>query len=361
MICTRCLMTDENDPDITFDIVGHCNYCRRHFDLASKIIKSEEAFVNIVKKIKKDQKNYDYDCLIGISGGIDSTSAVYYALQNNLRVLMVHVDNGWNKEVTNYNLRQIYRNTPYDLIRIKLDWQAFKDLQLSYLEANVVNVEIPTDLITKTVCYNYAFKNNIKYLLNGNNWNTESIIVPSWGYRNDDLTNLRAIHKAYGSYKIDTLPQISFLRSLYYTKIRKWLVPIHILNYYNYNPEEMMVLLRREWGILPYGNKHCESLFTEFCQQQLWPTKFGFDKERMHYSNQICAGIVTREEASLLIEIKPERKELLAKRMTVLGKLGLVENWWFDYSQYTENIPHEDYKTDKMIKRLKWLKRVIGK
>lgn len=353
-------MTDDNDPDITFDKYGRCNYCTRHYALAPKIVRPEDDFVHIWNKIKQDQKKADYDCIIGISGGIDSTSAVYHALACGLRVLMVHVDNGWNKTITDHNLGRIIKHTPYDLIIKKLDWPSFKDLQLSYLEANVVNVEIPTDLIIKSVIINYALKNNIKYLLNGNNWNTESIIVPSWGYRNDDLTNLKAIHQAHGSFKIDNLPMMGYAKTLYLTRIIKKVVPVHILNYYDYNPIAMTEKLKDDWGIIPYGNKHCESLFTEFCQEQLWPYKFGFDKERTHYSSKICSGIITREEASLLVEIKAEGKELVLRRRKVLSRLRLDEDWWHHYI-YTKGVPHECYPTDKLIKRLKWLKRAVDK
>ena len=328
-ICTRCIM-DTTDPKITFDEEGICNHCRRYERRAQKEIHYDYAgqikLQQIVDEIKKDGKNKEYDCIIGLSGGVDSTTVAYRVKQLGLRPLAVHLDNGWDDELAANNVENILKKLDIDLLTYVLDWDEFKDLQLSFLKASVPNCEIPTDHAIVSLLYHTATKKNIRYIISGGNIVTEAIMPFSWGYRNMDWKYIKSIHKKSGTVKLKTFPHLSLFDWVYYSFAKRIKV-IPVLNYIPYVKQNAKKFIEKELGWKDYGPKHFESIYTRFFQAYILPTKFGFDKRKAHLSTLICSGQMTRQHA--LEEMKhspyPNDQMLKEDRKYVLKKLGLTE------------------------------------
>lgn len=360
-ICTRCVM-DTTDPEIKFDENGICNHCKRYDELVRlKLLTGEERenkLKEIIDKIKRKGKNKKYDCIIGVSGGVDSSYAAYIVKKLGLRPLAVHLDNGWDAELAVGNIEKILKNLDIDLYTYVVNWEEFKALQLAYFKASVVDIEVVTDHAITAAIYDIADKNRIKYFLSGSNIVTEAIMPYSWAYNKNDLWNLEAIHKRYGTVKLKTYPTMGLFKWLYYGFF-KGIQTIPLLNYVDYNKKEAKELLISELGWVDYGGKHYESLFTKFYQAYILPTKFNIDKRKAHLSTLICSGQITREEALKELE-KPlyGEDELARDKEYVLKKLALSEKEFEDLMKLPIK-RHQDYKTDEWIflplKRLKGL------
>lgn len=350
-MCKRCVM-DTTDPDIVFDENGICNHCKDYFEKEKKFVfKSEDGkkkLEEIVNKIKEDGKNKKHDCLLGVSGGTDSSYVAYLAKKFGLRVLLIHLDNEWNSEIANKNIKSIVEKTNFDTYTFKVDWGEFRDLQLAYLKASVVDIEVVTDHAITATIYNVADKKGIKYILSGNNVVTEGIMPRSWLYRKNDLRNLKAIHKKFGNVKLKTYPTMSRFKWLYYRFLKR-IHFIPLLNYADYNKKEAKNILRGEFGWRDYGGKHHESNFTKFYQTYILPTKFNIDKRKAHLSTLICSGQITREEALKELE-KPlyEKHELERDKKYVLQKIGLSEKEFEDLMKLPIK-KHQEYGTDTWI------------
>ncbi len=320
-VCTRCIM-DTSDPEITFDEKGVCNYCKMYEERAKNELKSPEELKELIKKIKKAGGK----CLIGVSGGTDSSMAAYLLKKHGLTPLAVSFDNGWDTDIAKENVRNLVKKLNLELIEYKVDPEEFKDLQVAFLKASISNAEIPTDHAILAFLYQLASERGIKYIIHGGNIVTEAIMPKSWGYDSKDLKHLRAIHKKFGKVKLKNFPQMSLWHWLYYTFI-KGIKYIPILNYISYNREEAKEILKRELGWQDYGGKHAESIYTRFFQYYILPRKFKIDKRKAHLSTLINSGQITREEA--LEEVKKEPysdKNMMENDKTlVLEKLGLSE------------------------------------
>ena len=288
-ICSRCVM-DTTDPDITFDEFGVCNHCKKYDELNV----SAGDFNNLIKVIKSSKKGNEYDCLIGVSGGVDSSFVAYQAKIAGLSPLAIHLDNGWNTEVGNQNVKNIVQKLELPFEMVTLDWDEFKDLQLSFLKASVPDLEIPTDHALHTVLHQIADKHNIKYILMGCNTRTESHVPRSWSQGYYDWKYINSIHQQFGTIPLETYPHLDLV-SLQYQAMRHKMV--NILNYIDYNKHDAMKTLEREIGWKYYGGKHYESVYTRFYQGYILPVKFGFDKRKSHFSSLICSGEMTRERA----------------------------------------------------------------
>jgi len=360
-ICKRCVM-DATDPDIVFDENGICNNCKDYFEKEKKIVfKGEEGkreIEEIVDKIKKDGKNKKYDCILGLSGGADSSYVAYLAKKWDLRVLLVHVDNSWNSEISEKNVHYIVERTGFDYCKYQLDWEEFRDLQIAYLKASVMDIEVITDHAIKAAIYDIASKNGIKYILSGSNIATEGIMPKSWVHTKEDLRNLEAIHKRYGEIKLKTYPKMGLSKFVSYILL-KGIQNVAPLDYIEYNRKEAKRTLQSEFGWEDYGGKHSESIFTRFYQGYILPRKFNIDKRKAHFSTLICSGQTTREEA--LKELgKPfyKKNELERDKKYVLEKLNLSEK---DFEEFMK-LPirrHEEYGTNEriysLLRRLKVL------
>ncbi len=324
-VCTRCVM-DTSDVDITFDIEGVCNYCRKFQPILESLRLTEEESTKqlkaVAQKIQLAGQGKEYDCLVGISGGVDSSYVTYLAKKLELRPMVVHFDNGWNSEIAVENIRGIVEKLGFDLFTTVIDWEEFKDLQRAFFRASVIDIEMLTDHAHAAATYSIARKNGIRYVLSGNNLNTEHGLPPSWSWLKRDLVNIHAIHKRFGDRKLQSYPEQSFWR-WGVNKVLHQVEYVRILRMANYNKTEAMKVLQDELGWRYYGGKHYESIFTKFYQAYFLPTKFGIDKRKPHLSCLIRNGEITRDDALGELE-KPlyNPAELRAEKDYVLKKLS---------------------------------------
>jgi N-acetyl sugar amidotransferase len=291
---------DTTDPEIIFNSKGVCNHCKRYDELLTKrVFAGEEAkkqLDRITSSIKKSGRNQNYNCIIGVSGGVDSTYVAYLTKNLGLNPLAIHFDNGWNSELAVKNIEKTLDKLGIDLYTYVIDWPTFKDLQLSFLKASTPDGEIPTDHAINSLLFREANKRGIKYIINGMNFATESMAVPSWSYGHSDWQYIKAIHKRFGSKSLKKYPKYSFFDLAYWTFIKRINV-VSILNYMEYNKDEVMEILKNELDWVYYGGKHYESVYTRFYQGYILPKKFNIDKRKGHLSDLIRSGQISRKEA----------------------------------------------------------------
>jgi len=329
-ICTRCIM-DTSDPDIIFDENGVCNHCYKYKQLINSkqylMKKQPGALEQIVKKMKKSGRGKKYDCIIGVSGGIDSTYTAYKVKEFGLRPLAIHLDNGWNSELAVYNIKKTLKKLNIDLCTYIVDWEEFKDLQLSFLKASTPDSEIPTDHALLAVHYKAAIDNDIKYIISGHNTATESGGSAAWSQGHGDWLYVKNIQKKFGTKKLKTFFHYGPWRFFYYTLIKK-LKWITILDYLeDYNKKEVMKTLQKQLDWQDYGGKHYESIYTRFFQGHILPKKFGFDKRRANLSSLIWSEQISRREALAEITQKDYSPELQqADKEYIIKKLGISPN-----------------------------------
>ena len=330
-ICKRCVM-DTSDPDIQFNEKGYCNHCQR----VEEILKQEphclsqkekkQRLDDLLKQVKSDGKNKRYDCIIGVSGGVDSTYVAYLVKKWGLRPLAVHLDNGWDTELSVKNVEHICRRLDIDLFTHVLDWEEFRDLQVSFLKSSTSDLEIISDHAILALLYKTAAREHLKYILAGTNFATESILPHRWSYGHRDWRYIENIHKAFGSTKLKSFPHMSREDFYYQIRINKRKL-ISVLDYVDYNRENAKKILIKELCWKDYGNKHNESFITKFHINYILPTKFGYDKRRAHLSSMIMAGQISREKALTELE-KPgyNEEQMQSDREFVLKKLGLSDS-----------------------------------
>lgn len=303
--CSRCVM-DTTDPEITFDAQGVCNHCHQ-FDARAR----KEWFPNaegrnrweaLIEQIKAHGKGQEYDCIIGLSGGVDSSYLALKAHEWGLRPLVMHVDAGWNSELAVANIEAIVKHCGYDLHTHVVDWEDMRDLHLAYLRAAVANQDVPQDHIFFASLYHFATKNNIRYILSGGNLATEGIFPSAWHGSAMDAINLKAIHKKYGERRLVNYKTISFLDCYIWYPFVKKMRTLRPLNYMPYEKNNALKELENTVGYKPYPRKHGESLFTKLFQNYYLPEKFCLDKRRPHFASLIVSGQMSRDEA--LIKLK---------------------------------------------------------
>jgi len=297
--CTQCILDTKDDSAIEFDGSGVCSYCRDYEIKESKFVKKgeegERALEALVNKIKESGLGKPYDCILGVSGGVDSTYLAYQAKKLGLRPLAVHFDNGWNSELAVSNIENIINRLGFDLHTFVIDWEEFKDLQLSFLKASVVDIELLTDHAIITKLYQLAIENNIKYILSGTNVVTEAVLPSPWIHNKRDHIHIRAVQEKFGTVPIKTFPL--FTSSLKWLVVWKGIKSASLLDLMPYNKKDVKKIIATELGWRDYGGKHYESVFTRFYQGYILPTKFGIDKRKAHLSNLICSGQISRGEA----------------------------------------------------------------
>lgn len=352
--CANCVM-DTTDPAITFNEEGVCNHCLKYqqYEKHSKLKgpAAKEYLAKIVAKIKQDGMEKDYDCIMGISGGVDSSYLAYYATRVlGLRVLLVHVDTGWNSELAVKNIENIVKILNLDLHTLVIDWPEMRDLQRSFFKASVPNCDIPQDHSFLASLYKEAEKYGLRHILNGNNMSTESILPRSWGYDASDLIHLTDIHDKFGEIKLKQYPRIGFLTKSIVNPFIKRLKVHAPLDYIEYNKAETKKFLQEHLGWKDYGGKHYESKFTKFFQAYYLPEKFGFDKRLAHLSSLIVSGQMTKSEALAELE-KPlyDPDELVADRDYFIKKLNFsLDEWETIMKSPPKN--ENDYKTNRKYK-----------
>lgn len=352
--CALTVMDNIADPDIRFDENGICNYYHEYKQAEKEGVfegaAGEKKLEDLVTRIKEAGRGSQYDCLIGLSGGVDSTYVAYLVKKLGLRPLAVHLDNGWNSELAVMNVENIIKKLGFDLYTLVINWEEFKDLQLSYLKASVVDIEVASDHAIFATMYKLAKEKKIGYIISGTNIVTEYIMPPSWLYKKMDYANLQDIHQQYGKRKLKTYPTFDFKKYVYYSAVLK-LTPISILNYVPYNKAEIKEIIKKELDWRDYGGKHYESIFTKFYQAYILPEKFHIDKRKAHLSTLICSGQITKEEAVAELEMPLyDPKELEADKEYVLKKLGLSQEE-FEAIMALPVRQHEAFKTDTEAKR----------
>lgn len=327
-ICVQCIM-DTTDPDIVFDEQGICNHCKRYGDQARRRTfppgERAQRLAHLVEAIKADGRNKEYDCIIGVSGGVDSTYVAYLTRKLGLRPLAVHFDNGWDSELAVANIERALKKLDIDLFTYVVDWEEFRDLQLSFLRASTPDGEVPTDHAIVALLYRTAAREGLRYILLGTNVASEAIMPVKWGYGYADLKYIRNVHRAFGSGHLRSYPSYTLLRLFEYLVLRRIRL-VSILDYVDYRKAVAMREIGEDLGWIYYGGKHYESVYTRFYQAYVLPRKFKIDKRRAHYSNLVLSGQMARNEALALLEepIYPE-KALKEDREYVIKKLGLKE------------------------------------
>lgn len=303
--CTRCIM-DTSDPLITFDGYGVCNHCRG-FDVVAKNnwfpnSEGHDRWLHYIDVIKDAGKGQDYDCILGLSGGVDSSYLALKIRDWGLRPLVVHVDAGWNSELAVANIEALVKHCNYDLHTHVVDWEDMRDLHLAYLRSGVANQDVPQDHIFFASLYHFATNNKIRYILSGGNLATEGIFPESWHGSAMDAINLKAIHRQFGERRLSGYKTISFFECYVWYPFVKKLRTLRPLNYMRYDKNAALKELEDTVDYKPYPRKHGESVFTKLFQNYYLPTKFGYDKRLPHLSSLIVSGQLSREEALEIIE-----------------------------------------------------------
>lgn len=298
--CTRCIMSLADDPSMTFDDDGVCNVCRSfdtHFEALPKTEEESRALLEpVIERIRKTGEGKPYDCVIGISGGVDSTYIALLMRRFGLRPLAVHFDNGWNSELAVENIDRIVTKLDLDLVTYVIDWNDFRELQLAYLRSSVVDIEVLTDHAIYGALYEIAIKNDVRHIISGVNVATEDFLLKHWIYDKMDYINIQDIYRKHGNgKKLKNYPFLSGRRKRRIASSGIEIVPI--LNLLQFDVKQAREEIEREIGWRPYDGKHHESIFTRFYQGYILPRKFGIDKRKAHLSNLICSGQMTRDEA----------------------------------------------------------------
>ena len=355
-ICTHCVM-DESDENIIFDKDGICNHCKEYEEKKLNMYHGEEKrqrLSQLIEKIKKDRGG-KYDLILGVSGGVDSTYLAYKLKELGLKILAVHVDNGWNTELSVKNVKRICEKLDIPLYTYCLDWDEFKDLQLSFLKASVPDLEIPTDHTIVAVLYKVAEENNIKYIARGRNFVTEAILPESWSQGHSDWKYIKSIQKQFGTKELKKFPHFDLIKGGKLLLKFKRIAP---LDYMDYNREEAKKFLIKELEWEDYGGKHLESIYTRFVQGYILPFKFGYDKRKAHLSTEINAGTMDRKSALNILKEPPYNEKLMEEdKKEVVKRFGISEE---EFNEYM-NLPKksiDDYPSYKrLLKLMKRFKR----
>lgn len=301
-ICTNCVM-DTSDSRIKFDENGICDHCNDFYNNTLPNWHTDERgkkqLDEIVAKIKKEGEGKEYDSILGMSGGVDSSYMLHFAVKElGLRPLVFHVDGGWNTELSKKNIDCMTSKLNLDLKIEVIDWEDMKDFQLAFFKAGVPHIDIPQDHAFIATLYNYADKNNIKYIINGGNISTEGIRNPlEWLYYGTDMRQINDIRKQFCTRPLKRYPFSPILRHKVYLKYIRKIEVVKLLNYIPYDKAKEVEMLQREYGWTPYPQKHFESIFTRFAEGYWLPKRFGFDTRRVQFSSLIVTNQMKREDA----------------------------------------------------------------
>ncbi len=365
-ICTRCVM-DTTDPEINFDSKGECNHCREATVKLSKGWFPNEGghrkLTAITEEIKANRGNNEYDSIIGVSGGIDSSYLLHLAkVEMKLNPLVVHVDAGWNSQIAVNNIEKMVKKLDLDLLTYVVDWNEIRELQVAFLKSSLANQDVPQDHAFFAKLYQVADENNIACTITGSNLTSESILPKSWGYDASDSIQIKAIFRKFGRGKLKNYPIMSWWKNKIYWPYIKKINVVKPLNFIDYNKNEAIEFLQKNYDWKYYGGKHHESKWTKFFQAYYLPSKFGFDKRKAHISSMIVAEQVTREEALQELE-QPlyDSVELREDISYVEKKLGLSEGE-LKALMKLPNKCYTDYANDrKIISFFRKIKRALGR
>jgi N-acetyl sugar amidotransferase len=367
--CSRCILDTKDDPTLTFDEQGVCSSCRSYMKIAEDSHMNDPSwkkteFEKIILEIRNAGKDKEYDCVIGVSGGVDSTYLAYLVKTHGLRPLAVHYDNGWNSEIAVKNIHNIVEKLGIDLHTYVNNWEEFRDLQVSFFKASVIDIELLTDQAIVAVLFNVAQQYGIRYVINGNNFATESILPKHWYHWKNDVLNIKSIQSKFGKQRLKTYPMVGFWKRWHSDKTGR-VKTVSLLNYINYSKAEAKELISQKLDWKDYGGKHFESIFTRFYQAYFLPKKFGIDKRKAHLSSLICSGQMTRKEALAEMDKEIYPPGILKEdKEFVLKKLGFTEEEFerimarppkshTDYASYITRHYYYQEKVSRFIKPIK--------
>jgi N-acetyl sugar amidotransferase len=348
---------DTSAKDIDFDAQGVCNYCTDFFARLERSggangggASNRERLNDLVEQIRTGGTGLHYDCVVGVSGGVDSSWTLVQAVRHGLRPLAVHMDNGWNSELAQNNIANLVRALDVDLHTHVINWQEYRRLMQAFFDADVIDIELLYDNAMLAVNYQQAAQQGVKYILAGTNEATEGMPLPrGWNWHKFDKRNIKALARSFGRVRMKTFPSIGTLGLAAHKFVRgiRW---ISFLDYMEYNRQDVLDALRREYAYKPYPYKHYESVFTRFYQGYILPTKFGVDKRRVHLSTLVVSGQMTRDEAlqGTAGLAYPSAADLEADRQYFLKKMGWrVE----DLTAYLERPgrAHDEYPSERRL------------
>lgn len=324
-ICTKCVV-DTSDPTITFNSEGVCVYCTNFEEqIKPNWNPNKEGMAEImpiIDKIKKDGKDKDHDCIIGLSGGLDSSFVTYVAKEKfGLRPLIFHCDAGWNSDLGISNIQNIVEGLDLDLVTEVVNWEEMKDLQRAFFKSQVPFVDQAQDLALFSAMYNFAVANGFKYVITGGNISTEVVRESiDWTYFSTDMRHVRDIHQKFGERKLETFPTCDIFKYKFYYRFIKGMRVIKLLDYYPYIKKDAIDELSTLFGWQPYQMKHYESRFTKFFESYWTPKKHGYDKRRVYFSSEILTGQMTREEALERLSSPELSEEEMQKDFSYVAK-----------------------------------------
>lgn len=352
-ICSRCVMDNDHDAHIKFDAEGHCNYCNTALENKELVYfpgeKGKDKIKELVSQLKKEGAGKQYDCMMGVSGGLDSSYLAMLGYKWGLRILGVHIDDGFDEEVATENITKLCKACQMDLVTIKPDAEQYNDLTRAFILAEVPNIAMPQDNILFACLYDYARKYHIKTFLSGGNFALESILKHTETANVYDMRNMRDIHRQFGTKPIDKLPFLSNYRRVADRYLRG-INSKRPLNYIDYNRDRAIQELKEFCGFQYYEMKHCENKLTKIIQLYWLPLKFHNDKRRSHLSSMIISGQMTRNEALNELQKPLFNEESMNKDIDiVLHQIGL-EREVFDAIVNRPGKKHSDYKTSLMYK-----------
>jgi len=373
MQCNRCLM-DSTASDIVFNEDGTCNYCVDYLTLMQSINNVDEkergeGLYKLIELVKSNGKGKKYDCIIGVSGGVDSSWVLVKSVELGLRPLAVHMDNGWNSELAQNNISNLVKDLNVDLYTYVIDWIEYRDLQKAFFKANVIDIELLYDNALMGVNYKQARKYGLKYILSGSNTATEGVrMPPNWAKNNKlDYLNIKRIwKKSDSSYRLKSFPGYGF-NDYFIDSIIKRKLWVKFLDYIDYDKNEAVSTLSSQYGYTPYPYKHYESIFTRFYQGYILPKKFNVDKRKNHLSALVLSKKITREDALKDLQSIPYNniKDLNEDISYFLKKFNWSQNELSDYLTQTR-VEHyvygsENYKFNWFFRMASALKTLIFK
>ena len=361
--CKRCVMNNASDRTIIFDENGFCNYCSK----ALSEIDTRTYFPNetgkrklddLIKKIKSENADKKYDCMMGISGGLDSAYLAFLGYKWGLRILAVHIDDGFDTEISKSNIQKLCEAANIKLRTIKPDPVQYNDLTLSYIKAGVPDIAVPQDNILFAFLYDVAKREKIRYFLSGGNFALESILQRDYNIDAYDTVNIKAIHKRFGNEKIDKLKLISREKKFIYDKLGI-VQSERPLNFIDYNRDRAFKELYDFCGFEYYGSKHLENMLTAFLQLCWMPQKFGVDKRSSHLSSMIVSGQMTREEAFDELRKPIYNQDLMDEYIDVICDKLKITRDELEYWMIEPNHEHTDYKYDKFFAMCRNVKKYL--
>ena len=350
--CSVSVLDTIDDPTMQFDDEGRSQYYHQYRSAYEQFVREgaegRAALERTVDRVKAEGAGKRYDCIIGLSGGVDSTFLAMQAVRLGLRPLAVHFDNGWNSSIAVSNVENAVTTLGLDLHTLVVDWAEFRDLQLSYLRASVVDVEVPTDHAIAGTLYRLAATHGVRHLLTGSNVATESVLPPHWIFNKLDHVNLLDIHKHFGTRKLKSYPIFGGMQKRRANELLK--IESHaLLNLVDYNFENAKSLIASELGWREYGAKHHESVFTRFYQCYILPRKFGIDKRKAHLSNLIFSGQLNRGAALKMLESRPCDENVVSSDRKFLLKKLEISSSEFERIMLEPPRPHTSFKTERPL------------